>query len=278
MAEVQPNPYRHYFVDEAGDSTIFDRDGRIIVGKGGCSSHFLLGMLDIPDLAPLSGELDALRRDLVASAFFRNVPSLQPVERKTALLFHAKDDLPEVRWEVFQVLARHPVKFFCVVRDKLGLSQDVLNKNRSSKTYRYRPNDLYDQMVRRLFKDRLHKDDGYRVCFATRGSSDRTAALRSALESARENFRLKWGIASDAPIEVSARPSHESAGLQAVDYFLWAVQRVYTKREDRYVTFLNDRISLVHDVDDRRKNAFGVYYTRDRPLSAEAIPKKTPGI
>jgi hypothetical protein len=31
-----------YFVDEAGDGTLFDRKGRIIVGMAGCSRFFIL--------------------------------------------------------------------------------------------------------------------------------------------------------------------------------------------------------------------------------------------
>jgi hypothetical protein len=281
MPETAPEPaapsIRHYFVDESGDPTLFNRAGRVIVGEDGCSAHFALGMLDVADTAALDRDLLALRAELMANPFFRSVPSMQPGGGKTALAFHAKDDLPEVRWEVFKVLARHDVKFFAVIRDKHGLAKDVQNKNKASKEYRYRPNDLYDQMVKRLFKDRLHKDDAYRVCFAARGSSDRTQALRHALETARANFRRQWGIESDAPIEVTSTRSTESVGLQAVDYFLWALQRVYTKQEDRFLAFVSERVSLIHDVDDRRKSPVGVYYTREKPLTSERV-KKTPGI
>jgi hypothetical protein len=128
-------------------------------------------------------------------------------------------------------------------------------------------------MVRRLFKDRLHKDGGYRVYFSKRGSKDRTAALKSAMEQARENFRKKWGIASTAPIEVSALASSQHYGLQAVDYFLWALQRAYTKGQDRYIRFLGSKIGLIHDVDDRRKNIWGIYYNSENQLTAEKLKK-----
>jgi hypothetical protein len=38
---------RHYFVDEAGDGTIFDAKGRVIIGSEGCSKFFMLGLLDV---------------------------------------------------------------------------------------------------------------------------------------------------------------------------------------------------------------------------------------
>jgi hypothetical protein len=43
-------PIKYYFVDEAGDPTLFDRKGKVIVGTEGCSRFFRLGLLDIPDV------------------------------------------------------------------------------------------------------------------------------------------------------------------------------------------------------------------------------------
>ena len=36
-------------------------------------------------------------------------------------------------------------------------------------------------MVRHLFKNLLHKDDGYKIYFSKRGKENRTAALKLAL-------------------------------------------------------------------------------------------------
>lgn len=269
---------RHYFVDEHGDGTLFDAKGRVIVGKDGCSTHFALGLLDVPDPAALTAALDELRRSILTNPYFRGVESLKPERRKTALAFHAKDDVAEVRMLVFQLLARQDVRFHAVIRSKDALVSAVRSRNVHSSTYRYTPNRLYDEMVKRLFTDRLHKADGYRICFATRGRVDRTAALKTALEGARERFRVKWGIEADAPIEVSCTPSSTSGPLQAVDYFLWALQRVYTRREDRFLQLLWPRVSLVVDVDDRRKSPAGRYYSGDNILNSDAIEKKQPGI
>ena len=54
--------------------------------------------------------------------------------------------------------------------------------NENEPGYRYHPNELYDYMVRRLFKNLLHKDDGYEIYFSKRGKEDRTAALKQALD------------------------------------------------------------------------------------------------
>lgn len=268
---------RHYFVDEHGDGTIFDRKGRVIVGNEGCSTHFALGVLDVSDPAALDARLSELRAEVLADPYFRGVESLKPERQKTAVAFHAKDDVAEVRMFVMRLLAEQEVKFQAVIRDKREIAKQVQNWNRQSDSYHYTPNRLYDEMVKRLFKNRLHQADGYRICFASRGHSDRTAALKTALESARSNFRKAWKIDSNAPIDVTCTASMRSGALQAVDYFLWALQRVYTKGEDRFIGLLWPRISLIIDADDRRKSVTGKYYSRDEPLTAEEV-KKEPGI
>jgi hypothetical protein len=202
---------------------------------------------------------------------------MQPRARKTALAFHAKDDLPEVRREVFHLLMHHNLRFFAVVRNKRKLLEYVRQRNERDHSYRYDSNELYDYLVRRLFKTLLHKDDSYDVYFARRGSSDRTAALRSALETARQKFNAQQGIASSAPIHVFPRTPPGCAGLQAADYFLWALQRLYERREDRYVRLLWPAFRLVHDLDDTRQAKYGVYYTQKKPLNAAAL-EDSPGI
>jgi hypothetical protein len=92
-------------------------------GEEGCSSYFILGKLDIADPKSLTAELDALRARLLADPYFRGVPSMQPDQRKTAVAFHAKDDLSEVRREVFGVLLKHQVDFYAVVREKQVISK-----------------------------------------------------------------------------------------------------------------------------------------------------------
>lgn len=263
---------RHYFVDEAGDAVLFNRKGRVIIGQPGCSRYFILGLLDVPDPLALGRDLNELRAGLLADPYFKDVPSMQPAARKTALAFHAKDDLPEVRREVFALLRRHAdLRFFAVVRDKSKLLEYVRQRNERHPGYRYQANELYDFLVRRLFQDRLHKDDAYQITFARRGRSDRTAALRQALRAARQTFAQKWQIASDAPLRVIPSTPAASPGLQAADYYLWALQRLYERREERFLTLLWPSFSLVRDLDDTREAQYGTYYTQKRPLTLAAL-------
>lgn len=264
---------RHYFVDEAGDPVLFNSRKQVVVGQDGCSRFFMLGALDVPDPVSLGQDLVTLRTQMLVDPYFRGVPSFDPARSKTAFAFHAKDDLPEVRREVFKVLVRHAVKFYAVIRDKHEVVGEVRRRNARDEAYRYRQNDLYDKLVERLFKDRLHKGTEFRVAFALRGSSDRTAALQAALEAARIRFQRQWGKETKAPIHVEATSPRVSTCLQAVDYFLWALQRRFERNEARFLDAVWPKVGLVVAADSKEAS-YGTYYTRDRPIPPPTQPPK----
>ena len=190
---------------------------------------------------------------------------------KTALRFHATDDVPEVRKQVFECLAGENIGFRAVVRDKRSVLEYVRGRNALDPTYRYSPNELYDSLVRRLFRNHLHKHDQYQVMSARRGASDRARALRVALEMARARFAERYGVVGKAAISIQSAAPESSAGLQAVDYFLWALQRLYEMGEDRYITYLWSCVRLVHDIDDTRIAPYGIYYSKRKPLTTAAL-------
>ncbi len=268
---------RYYFVDEAGDPVLFSGAGRILVGTPGCSRFFMLGLLDVKDPAVLSREMEHLRRRLIGDAYFRNVPSMQPDDRKTALAFHAKDDLPEVRREVFSLLMRHEMRFHAVVRDKRVVLAWARERREIEPSFRYSPTVLYETMVSRLFKTHLHVADEYQVFFSRRQKGDREVALRAALDLARKRFARTYEIAPRGLLVPTALSPSQRPELQAVDYFLWALQRVYERGEDRYVNFIWPAVGVVHDVDDTREAAYGTYYNKKRPLDA-AVLKASHGV
>jgi hypothetical protein len=84
-------------------------------------------------------------------------------------------------------------------------------------------------------------------------------------------------VSLTAPIHAIPSTPPASAGLQVADYFLWALQRLYEKREGRFVELLWSEFRLVHDVDDTREAQYGVYYTQKKPLTIAAL-EDLPGI
>ncbi|MBX9943668.1 MAG: DUF3800 domain-containing protein [Reyranella sp.] len=277
MSDAYSLPYtqRHYFVDEAEDSTIFGSRGRVLVGTAGCSTFFMLGALQVEDPAALTVELDALRGICAADERLQIIPSF----KKTQQAFHAKDDADVVRARVFEVLARHDLRFFAVIADKRAHLNFIREQNERGTIYRYGANSLYDSMVPRLFRDRLHKADVIAVRFAKRGHRDRTTALQRAIDKARRRFERKWQKENDATIFVEAADPHRHAGLQAADYFLWALQRMYERGQDRYWELVRHRASLIVDADDRADRGYGEHYGKGGPvLSTLLTRKRVPGI
>jgi hypothetical protein len=136
---------------------LFNAKGQVMVGQpGGAMGHFIMGLLQVEDPTTLAVELEQLRAELAADPYFRDVPSFQPGRGKTAVAFHAKDDLPEVRREVFKLLLRHPVKFYAVVRDMQAVLAYVRERN-ARRTYRYHPKSSCTTTPSRVVQNRLHQ-------------------------------------------------------------------------------------------------------------------------
>jgi hypothetical protein len=272
------NTKKEYFVDEAGDGNLFNNKGKIIIGQEGCSRYFILGVLDVRDFKSLSSDLLLLREYLLNDPYFKNVPSMQKDSRKTYYSFHAKDDIPEVRREVFSLIRKHDLSFLAVVRDKQKVLQYVNQRNQNFLGYHYHPNELYDFMVRVLFKNLLHKNSEYDITFSKRGKQDRTNSLKLALEKARKRYEDQWQKTNHTIINVIPDTPLNSTPLQIVDYFLWSLQRFYERKEDRFLDLLWPQFKMVHDLDDTRKAKYGCFYDKKRPLTRAAFDDTLPAI
>jgi Protein of unknown function (DUF3800) len=261
---VTPPDIIHSFVDEAGDPTLFGgkRGSGSIVGTEGCSNFFIMGKLEVDDPDALAGKLSNLRARLLTDPYFTGVASFDPARGKTGVAFHAKDDLPEVRYEVFRLLREQgsSLRFHAVIADKRILARDEIRKRESDPQTRYEPNSLYDSLVRSLYGKFHRIADEYHVWIAKRGQRDRNGALLQALAHAEEDFQSKFGFARGGADLWSLQISNPrlTPCLQAVDYFLWAVQRFYEPRihpqtaevirEDRYLKLLGPQIGEIHDL------------------------------
>jgi len=217
----------HYFVDEAGDPSLFNRKGNIIVGNEGCSSYFIIGKLEIDEPDQLASELEVLRAELLADPYFKNVPSMQLDNRKTAIAFHAN--------------------------------------------IRYRENEQYDLLVTELFRKLHHMADEVNVCFSMRGTKPRNEAFRTALEQAGEEFKRSFGFEHHGTNNIISSTPAKCAGLQAVDYYLWALQRFYERQEDRYLEMIWGQVGEIHDLDRVEDGRRGVFYSKKKPLNSAAF-------
>lgn len=263
---VKTQVTHYYFVDEAGDLTLFNKRGQSLLGTGGVSYFFMVGVVHLPRPVEAQQQLEALRQELLADPYFKAVPSMQPEEKKTALAFHAKDDLPEVRREVFKLLPQLGAKVQVVIRRKDSLVRD------GQALFRYHrrklnANDIYDDLVKRLFRNLLHKADKNEIVFARRGTLDRYEALHQAIERAKQNFAAKWGNRGNTPTTITSAYPHEFGGLQVIDYYLWALQRLYERQEERFFNLLAQDYRLIMDLDDKRQKPYGNWYSDQNPLT-----------
>lgn len=130
----------------------------------------------------------------------------------------------------------------------------------------YRPDELYDTLVEELFRRYHPFADQLNICFAKRGNKARTHAFRSAIERAEARFESDFGTRRSAEVAITASTPPQSTGLQAVDYFLWALQRYYERGEDRYIELIWDKVVEVEDLDRVEGGRKGVTYNKKSPL------------
>jgi hypothetical protein len=95
--------------------------------------------------------------------------------------------------------------------------------------------------------------------------------LEQAILKAKQNFARKWGTFHDKPTVVHSGFPAEHAGLQVVDYYLWAVQRLFEVGEDRFFGAVERDFRLIMDIDDTRQKPYGAWYSDRNPLTVEKI-------
>jgi hypothetical protein len=262
--------FRHYFVDEAGDLSFFDKKGRIIVGQPGASKFFMMGVAQIADPEQVARELNALRFNLMSDLRYKRIPSMQLEAKKTAITFHAKDDYSEIREKVFELLQSFDVKVFIAIRSKVEIANAAKADFRSLGK-KLQQNAIYDDLITRLFKNLLHKADVIQIAIARRGKEAREEALEQAINQAQRNFEAQWKISSNSSILIESAYPSQVAGLQVIDYYLWAVQRLYEREEEQFFRPLAKKYRLVMDLDDRRNKPYGEWYTDRNPLTLEKL-------
>lgn len=253
-----PQKTDYFFVDEAGDPTFFNRFGKNIVGTEGCSKILLLGFIRASDPETLRKEIIELKDEITNDPFYAGVPSLE----KTKTSFHAKDDIPEIREKVFRKIASLDFKAEFFIARKIELVFTGRHKGKE--------NLFYDDLIAKLFENKLHKSDKSVIYFATRGNKTRQKPLEEAIEKAALTFEKKWGIKINGQIEILPQSPVGEPCLQIVDYMNWAVQRMFLKSEERFYKLVEDKVSFlvdVYDFDKYPKN----YYSRKNKFDLTKI-------
>jgi hypothetical protein len=257
MKEPQPGRI-FFFVDESGDPTFYDRKGNLIVGESECSPILILGFVETQSRKPLRQAILTLQQEITQDPYFQDLPSIQ----KTAIAFHAKDDVPEVGYRFFKLLATLDFRAQFVVARKI---ERVFRNSFGAREIAF-----YDHLVSLLFQDVLHRYQRNTIYFAKRGSWDRQLPLSQAIRQGIQRFEQKWKHTVPSKFEVQAQTPSGEPCLSIVDYACWAVYRAFTQGEMRYYRTIEDKVSLLVDLYDTAKYPDN-WYNRRNPFNYNKI-------
>jgi len=249
-----------FFVDESGDPTFYDRQGNLIVGQAGCSPILILGFVETQSPDALREAVLQLQQEVIRDPYFQDFPSLQ----KTTVAFHAKDDVPEIRYRFFKLLATLDFTAQLVVARKI----ERVFRN----SFQAREEAFYDHLVSRLFQNALHRHQHNLIYFAKRGSRTRQEPLASAIRKGIADFEAKWNTHVNTTFAVQAQTPQGEPCLSIVDYMNWAVYRAFTRGEMRYFRVVEDKVTLLVDLYDTAVYPQN-WYSRRNPFE---ITKITP--
>lgn len=247
-----------FFVDESGDPTFYDGKGNLIVGQAGCSPILLLGFVETQAPMTLRKALLELQQTIVNDPYFEGVPSLA----KTRVAFHAKDDLSEIRFQVYKLLATLDFKAQFIVARKV---ERVFRNNFSAKE-----TEFYDHLVYTLFTNTLHRYQDNFIYFAKRGSRNRQVPLEYAIQRSMNEFEQKWKVKINTKIQIQSQTPVGEACLSIIDYMNWAVYRAFTRGEVRYLRTVEEKVSLLVDLYDQEKYPRN-WYNRKNPFDINKI-------
>lgn len=276
MNNSDENKTCNYFVDEAGDAVIFGKGKKLQVGKNNCPRFFFLGLLEVDNPKSLTNDLENLRKDILSDPNLSKLPGVGVKYNKTCEKFHAVDDPPITRRIAYDFISkRDDLRFICVLKDKLTVYNYIKLRSANDADYYYIQGELYDYCARRLFKGKLHVHNHYQIFFAKWKQSERKRELMIALEIARERFFEEHQIKKTNSIDIDSCFPIGIGGLQIVDYYLWALQRIYEIQDDSYFNLIKDKYGLILDIDDIRKKGYGEYYTKkSNPLTLKKVSER----
>lgn len=248
----------YFFVDESGDPTFYDARGNLILDKDGVSKILILGFIKTENPFKIRKKLEKLRKTLKEDKYLQGIPSLP----KSLAYFHAKDDSSEVKQAVYKTIVDLDFTAEIIVARKV---LNIFNKKHSRNE-----NKFYDDLVSKLFENKLHTSSINEIYFAVRGSRVRQQPLERAIEKAVKNFELKWGVRIAGKINIYPQSPLGEPCLQVVDYVNWAVQRAFIKRDMRFYKFIENKISYLVDIYDTDKYPKN-FYSRTNKFDIDKI-------
>lgn len=241
----------YYFVDESGDPTFYDRAGNLIIGKEGVSKILILGFIRTDDPQAIRQTLLKLNQEIKQDKYLRGIPSLE----KSIVAFHAKDDCSEVRERVFRLMVNLDFSAEIIVARKI---QNIFNVR-----HHRNENEFYDDLISKLFQNKLHLSKVNKIYFAVRGNKTRQIPLQNAISKSISHFEIKWNTKINSQIDIQAQMPSGEPCLQIIDYINWAIQRMFIKKDVRFYEFIKGKIKYIADIYDAAKYPKNFYNSKN---------------
>jgi hypothetical protein len=254
----------HRFLDEAGDTTFYGKGKVQILGTEGVSKCFILGMLKINEpLEDVRKKVLDLQDQIASDSYFSGIPSIEKKKIKNSYYLHAKDDVPEVRKLMYDLIKSINCSFECVVARKIYFIYENTHNGSES--------DFYADLLSHLLKNKFSKYKTLVLNIATRKKCTTHTNLQSGLNKASDRAKAKNPCAENGcKIVFNIQEPTTEPLLNITDYFCWAIQRVFEKGETRYYEYISEKVSLVLDLyDSSRFKGSRNYYTSKKKLTKE---------
>lgn len=251
MKKIQ-NKIAYFFVDESGDTIFYDRYGRLIIGVEGVSKILILGFVHTDDPRTIRQTILDLKKEIVNDPYLKGIPSLT----KTSTAFHAKDDCAEVREKVYKAISKLNFTAELFVARKIP---NIFNKK-----HHRNENEFYDDLISKLFENKLHLAKVNNIYFAVRGNKIRQIPLVKAITKAKEKFEKKWNKKIETDIKIQPQSPSGEPCIQVIDYIVWAVQRAFIKKEMRFYRVIEEKIKYLVDIYDTDKYPNNYYNKKNQ--------------
>lgn len=250
--ELDKNKTNYFFVDEAGDAVFFDKYGKNIVGQEGCSNILILGFVMVKNPDKLRKSILGLKTEIISDKYLEKIPSI--VKSKRA--FHAKDDCPEVREKFYKLIKTLDFSAEFYVARKI---EQLFRKRHKSNQ-----NVFYDDLIIKLFQNKLHLASINHIYFAVRGNKSRQMPLENAIQTSILTFENKWDKKVDSTNYIFPQSPSGEPCLQIIDYMNWAIYRAFTNHEERYLRFIEEKIKFLVDIYDFDKYPKNFYNSKNK--------------
>ena len=170
----------YFFVDESGDPTFYNKEGKYIVGEEGCSKILILGFIMTSNPRILKQSVLNLMEEISKDDYLKGIPSFK---RTLEEGFHAKNDTAEIREKFFKLIKTLDFKAELFVARKI---ENLFKKRHQGKEELF-----YDDMIIKLFGNKLHLKPLNYLYFAVRGNKKRQSPINNAIIAARDVFENK---------------------------------------------------------------------------------------